>query len=318
MAPRSAALAGARHGLRRRLAVGGLTDRLAVGALLALAVAGCALLALLATGCAASPPHNPVAPGYAGAEAVHKVLLFPLDAVTPLPIEVADEAVAVEQELRAYLEAHGKTVETWGTPEAREAWLQSVAAVLAERGAAERSSEDAARVVARRAAHVLARRLREERDFDALVIPSIVMRQAELGGPSTPAREPRLFVSWDGVQRSFRTVNPQHGRSEVISSGISGTIPVPSLHVLVLSTAGEWIFEGTGGLDVVHEARLDRRTIGAPQWRIVPRPAIFRDRALLREGISVAFDPFLPRTRPRRGPQRTTPPSRARRGSPRR
>jgi hypothetical protein len=85
-----------------------------------------------------------------------------------------------------------------------------------------------------------------------------------------------------------------------IPGRMSGNILVPSLHVAVFSAEGEQIFEGLGGLDLVQEVHFEGETPSDLRWAMLPRPDAFDDRAPLREGIAVAFDPLLPRPAARR------------------
>jgi hypothetical protein len=233
------------------------------------------LPALLFAGCA----RNVVARGYTGAKTVHEVALFPLNVVAPLPTGMSPGTASVEAELRAYLEAQGKRVEPVGPRDARATWLASAQALKAEVGESKMSFDGAARV--------LARSLSRERRFDALVLPWIALRPAKVRG-----RE----VAWDGVVRTMKLVNPS-GRSPTLLEDFTADAAAPSLQVVVLSADGAKIFEGIGGLDLVHELVID----GDPpriDARPLARPEIFSDRTPIREGVAVAFDPFLPRPAP--------------------
>jgi hypothetical protein len=233
------------------------------------------LPALLAAGCA----RNVVARGHGGAKAVREVALFPLNVVVPLPAGVAPGVASVEAELRAYLEAHGKRVEEVAPRDARAAWLASAQTLKAEVGEAQMSFDGAARV--------LARTLSRERRFDALVLPWLALRPARVRGRT---------VSWDGVSRTLGLVNPS-GRSSMLLEDFEAEAAAPSLQLAVFSADGAKIFEGVGGLDLLHELVID----GDPpriDARPRPRSEIFADRSPIREGVAAAFDPFLPRSGP--------------------
>jgi hypothetical protein len=229
-------------------------------------------LALLAAGCA----RNVVARGFRGAQAVREIALFPLNVVVALPAGLAPGTAFVEAELLAYLEAHGKRVERVLLADARAAWLASAQALRAEVGEERMGFDGAGRL--------LARRLRAERRFDALVLPWLALRAAKVRGRT---------VSWDGVTRTLELASPSP-RSAALLEDFAAQAAVPSLQVAVFSPEGAKIFEGAGGLDLVHELVIagDPPRIDA---RPRPEPEIFSDRSAIREGVAVAFDPFLPR-----------------------
>lgn len=136
-----------------------------------------------------------------------------------------------------------------------------------------------------------AKELDEHYDFDAIVMPSILLHKTRAldGG-----------ASWDGVSRRMKVVNAPRlpvGRAQntlaegIASGGISGDVLVTSVHVLVFSREGERILEGRGGLDFVHE--VDMSPLKKKfSWQFRMRD-LTRDIDALREGIAVAFDPYL-------------------------
>jgi len=233
-------------------------------------------LALLAPGCAG---RNVLARGHAGGAVVREVLLFPLNVVVPIPPGLEAGAPSVEVELRTYLESHGKRVQTLEPRDAYSAWLAAAQALKAEVGDTQMSFEGAARV--------LARQLANAHRFDALVLPWIALRPAKVRGRS---------VTWDGVTRTLRVVNPG-GRSLGFLDDFQAQAAAPSIQVVVFSAEGARIFEGTGGLDLIHALAIEG---DPPKVDAVPRPRaeVFSDRTPIREGIAVAFDPFLPRPAP--------------------
>jgi hypothetical protein len=230
------------------------------------------VLALLAAGCA----RNVVARGFRGGQTVREVALFPLNVVVPLPAGLAPGTAFVEAELSAYLEAHGKRVERVPPGDARADWLASAQALRAEVGEEGMSFDGAGRL--------LARRLRAERRFDALVLPWLALRTAKVRGRT---------VSWDGVTRTLELASPSP-RSPALLADFAAQAAAPSLQLAVFSAGGAKIFEGTGGLDLVHELVIAG---DPPRVDARPRPPaeIFSERSAIREGVAVAFDPFLPR-----------------------
>jgi len=232
--------------------------------------------ALLAAGCAG---RSPVAPGGADGAAVQDLLLLPLDVVAPVPAGLEPGVAFVEAELRAALESHGKRVQALAPRDAHAAWLAAARDLKAEVGDEAMGFEGAARV--------LARNLAREHRFDALVLPWLALRPAKVRGRS---------VRWDGVARTLRVVNPS-GRSLGFLDDFEAQAAVPSIQLAVFSAAGEPLFEGVGGLDLIHVLAVE----GDPpkvDARPRPRAEVFSDRTPLREGIAVAHDPFLPRAPP--------------------
>jgi hypothetical protein len=104
--------------------------------------------------------------------------------------------------------------------------------------------------------------------FDALVLPEIVIRPAELNGQ---------LARWDGVLR----VPPG-------SAGWrwSGKTNAASLRVQIFAADGERIFEGFGGLDVLFRPVIS-------ESRMVPMEDLLANSQNLREGVAVAFHPYL-------------------------
>ena len=230
-------------------------------------------VALLAGGCAG---RNSVARGYAGAAALDDLALFPLNVVVPLPPGLEAAAPTVDAAIRAYLDAHEKRVRAPSFDAAQAAWLASAQALKAEVGASQMSFEGAAAT--------LARRMHAQEPFDALVLPWIALRPAKVRGRT---------VSWDGVTRTLKVVNPE-GRSLQVLRDFQAEAAAPSLQLAVFSPDGRKLFEGVGGLDLQHALVLE----GEPtriDAELLPRAQVFADRTPVAEGIAVAFDPFLPR-----------------------
>jgi hypothetical protein len=82
------------------------------------------------------------------------------------------------------------------------------------------------------------------------------------------------------------------GAMTVEFGGIDGDMMVTSVHVLVFSPKGERIFEGRGGLEVVHEVDLAQFKKKL-RFAVQLRNDLGQDIGALREGIAIAFDPYL-------------------------
>ena len=97
--------------------------------------------------------------------------------------------------------------------------------------------------------------------------------------------------------RRLETVGePTHSGNIILANTFHGEMLAPSLAVFVFSPSGELLFQGMGGLDLAHRARIiEGKWMSDVRWQLEMRPELFTDAPLLREGIGVAFDPFLPR-----------------------
>jgi hypothetical protein len=245
---------------------------------------GLATVALLvaASGCATAPT-NTLAPEHQGAPGIERFLLCAPNFAVSLPASLEAGTQPFREEIEAYLLAQGRQVERVNLSDVRLVWKHSL----------ERSKEDGA---TESAAVIFTKQLAEQFDFQALVLPSFLLHKV-----TTSASVAR----WDGVERRMQMVNaPQRsvGRSrDMVADGISrlsGEMTVASVHIMILSPAGERVFEGRGGLDFI--GQLDMSAVSdTHRFQIVPRNDLFDERAVLREGIEIAFDPYLvPPTKP--------------------
>ena len=108
-------------------------------------------------------------------------------------------------------------------------------------------------------------------------------------------------ASWDGVERKIHVVNMPHmaaGRTDnmmqkvMVGVGMDGSALVSSLHVAVLDRDGRQVFEGRGGLDLVQEIEVVP-VDHSYRIKLNPRGDLFQDRTFVREGIELAFTPYL-------------------------
>lgn len=226
-----------------------------------------------------APPRYFVAPGHAGAPGVRRVLLCAPNVAVALRAEIAHGAVPVERELAAYLEARDLEVERLGLEPGRWHWQQATAQAKGQ------GSEDAALT---RFAQALA----ERRDFDVLMMPSVVLHSVQVTDSSG---------TWDGVRRRVTVANtPSMGPAGstdtftkgVAYGGVSGPVLATSLHVVVFSAQGQRVFEGWGGLEFVQEADLSDASTYRVNFHV--NPDAFRNREVLREGVEIALAPYFP------------------------
>ena len=240
------------------------------------ALIGLWLLAVF--GCA-SDPANTVVPGHEGAPGVNRFLVCAPNTMIALPAELQDATKALREQIDAYLEFQGREAQWIDLYDSKQRWGRAIAAAK-EKGALEQAPA------------FFAQELDEHYDFDAIVIPSILLHKT---------RALESGAAWDGVRRRMRVVNapkrPTSGRAQstlaegIAEGGISGDVMVTSVHVLIFSRAGERVFEGRGGIDFVHDVDMSPLK-SKNRWQYLMRD-LTRDVDALREGIAIAFDPYL-------------------------
>jgi hypothetical protein len=235
------------------------------------------LLLLLAC---ASSPDNTLVPGNEGAPGVQRFLVCAPNTLIALPAELQDATGALREQVDAYLRFHGRQAQWLDLYESKRLWTAALDAAKAQG-----SVEQAPAIFAQKAG--------ELHEFDAIVLPSILLHKTRaLEGSAT----------WDGVTKRMKVVNaprlPSGGRNQstlaegVAQGGVTGDVLVTSVHVLVYSRAGSRVFEGRGGVSFAQDADL------APlakkySWQYRPHD-VAGDVDALREGIALAFDPYLP------------------------
>jgi hypothetical protein len=215
-----------------------------------------------------------------------RVVVAPFNLALRAPAELSGIDEPVYYELLRYVQAEDRQVSVILSADAKLVWADAIAEL-------EQSEADPdPRTASARFALLLA----EHGDYDLLLMPSLVLRSARLHGSR---------ASWDGVRRvlpvrgtpmdgALTESHPPGVGPEV--RGLRGRVPAVSLHVAVLESDGRFVHEGLGGLDLIHEAALDRRTQSAV-WRLVTRSKPFGDREHLRQGIALAFERRVPRTK---------------------
>jgi hypothetical protein len=239
-----------------------------------------ALAALVALACAA--PGTPGSDAMASLPRPDRVVVAPLNLGLRLPAELRGSEAAVWEELLRYLGAQDRTLAVVDASDAARLWNAAAAETLDSGAALE------PRAVASRFAELLA----GHAEYGVLVMPSLVVRRARVGGH---------HAWWDGVRRDLPARTPlplsiEDGISGVAISGYRGSIAAASLYVAILSSDGESLYEGLGGLDVIQEVARVARAHDVPHWSLAPRRDSFADATELREGIERAFERRLPAT----------------------
>jgi hypothetical protein len=256
------------------------------GAALALVAA----IAVLCAGCSTARPR-PLEFGR-GAPGALRVVVAPLNLPVQLAADLEDAVDPVSAEVIRYFHLHGARVAVIWAPDAWTLWRDSAAAMQAARNRAPTLEEVAA---------AFSRALAEHADYDLLVLPSLVYRDAEVKG---------RYAVWDGVRRRIRfrsRAGVAIGRAQPIPDPIDSTdrstagavvtqwrgrITGLSLHALVFTPEGRGVFQGFGGLDLVHDAVQTRE--GSPEQPVLQlHPNMLQNDVHVREGIALALDPYL-------------------------
>jgi len=235
--------------------------------------------------CASSPPVAD-APAEAAPPRLERVVVAPLNVPVRAPAEVEGKGEPVWQELLGYFQEGDRQVAVLSPISAERLWLQATLDLdLSDRSAALRTGYSR-----------FAQELAVHRDFDLLVVPSLVLRPAELSGWN---------AHWDGVQRVVpnAALLALSGRfsapaAAVQVAGLRGKVAAVSLHIVTLGPDGTQLWEGLGGLDVLQEARRDDDTDGVLRFALRAEP--FADPDALREGVVHAFQGPAPTAAPAR------------------
>ncbi len=225
--------------------------------------------------CASGPPRERSV--LLGAE--HKIfLILPLNIAAAMPPELAFFGPTIWEELELYLRAQGKQLKTVSRQTARDLWLKSIQQVRAGELGPRAGYDDAARV--------LAQELRKHAEFDALIAPSLFVREAPFAN---------RVARWDGVERALEFGARGLEARNLAGTPIEGAAPAASLHISVFDVKGEKIHDGKGGLELLARIRVTgTNPSGLPTFQFEMRSDIFENRALVREGIAAAFAPLLP------------------------
>lgn len=220
-----------------------------------------------------------------------RVVVAPMNLPIELALDLADAVDPVTDELVRYLQESDARVSTIFGPDAWSLWRESTDALQKGRD----HPPDLAAI-----ASVFARALARESRFDLLVLPSLVYRDAEVMG---------RHAQWDGVRRRIRFRLPPgapFGRAApppdpVASAARTAADPVVpeyrgritglSLHTLVFAPDGRGIFQGFGGLDLVHDTVQARDGSGDTSVLRL-RTRLLENPENVREGVAQALSPY--------------------------
>ncbi len=223
-------------------------------------------------GCSTLDARQP--PGARSAPQPTRFAVLLPNSLVPVPPELSGATDRLLGQITRYLAAQGREPGVIDPLEAQRLWLASIA---------EADESDTVSHDFHGAMKIFARKLGGPAAFDAIVVPSLVYREGRLRN---------RVVKWDGVVRRLPTVGED---SNPIPQSFEANVPVVSLHVMVFGASGESTFENYGGVDLVHSFRLEPGDEG--RLRVELRDPVLGGRRFLREGVEVAFDPYLPRDR---------------------
>jgi len=243
-----------------RLAFRGVTAALALG---------------VAFGCASGPPRERSV--LFGAE--NRIfLILPLNIAAAMPPQLAFFGPIIWEELELYLRAQDKQLKTVSRLTARKLWLKNIQQIRAGEKGNRAGFDDAARA--------LALELGKHAEFDALIAPSLFIREAPFANRS---------ARWDGVERPLEFEARGLEARNFAATPLEGAAPAASLHIAVFDAKGEKIHEGMGGLDLLARIRVTGTSPSGPlTFEFETRSDVFGNREDLREGIAAAFAPLLP------------------------
>ncbi len=215
-------------------------------------------------------------------------LILPLNVAAAMPRELESLSPIIWKELELYLRAQGKQLKTISRQAARNLWVRSIRQVRAGEKGARAGHDDAARV--------LALELQNHAEFDTMIAPTLLVREARIT---------RRSARWDGVEHEIELeVHGLQARSLAANAPLEGAAPAASIHVAVFGAQGDKLHEAQGGLDLLVRVRvavenpsgLAGAVAVAPElnFQFVTRIDLFANRAHVREGLNAAFVPFLP------------------------
>ena len=198
--------------------------------------------------------------------------VLPTNALLPVSADLSGALGRVFGRITRYLSVQGRERRAVEPSHTRELWLASVAEVNESNALPHDFSQ---------AIVVFTRRLSESTAFDALVVPSLVYREARLQN---------LRVKWDGA---VRRIDDAEDESRSVPPTFEGSVPAVSLHLMVFDARGERVFENYGGVDLAHVLSFQP---GKDELIAKLADPVLDEHRFLSEGVALAFEPYLPRT----------------------
>ncbi len=205
-------------------------------------------------------------------------LILPLNVAAVMPPVLEPFSPILWEELELYLRAHDMQLKTVPWQVARNLWVRSIQQARVGEKGARAGYDDAARA--------LALELRKHAEFDAMIAPSLFIREAQISNRA---------ARWDGVHRELEFAARGLEARNLAATPLEGVAPAASLHVAVFDAKGEKLHEAKGGLELLVRVRVEGRDAsGLPSFHFTTRSNLFENREHVREGIAAAFTPLLP------------------------
>lgn len=239
------------------------------------------MLAFVLQACAAGPPPAPSPLQIAGMEA-RTIIVSPFNIVSSLPPELAGSIGIVSTALIEHLEAHDKEVHVIGFQAGRDLWRMSMKEV--RESGLPRNFKNAARVYAQK--------IGEQIEFDAIIVPSIFVQNAN--------KKRSRIVRWDGAEQKLEYRGDSRG---VVVASIY--VKAASLFVHILDREGNAIHTKRMGLELIQHLRFggerirgySRREDSDAQlinnWKVVDDAPPIQDEERVRAGVAAVLSPYL-------------------------
>jgi hypothetical protein len=226
--------------------------------------------------CATSPPA-PLSPlQLAGANA-KTIVVAPINVALALPEELTSSTEIVLTALVENLRKHGKTVHLVDFRNGRMLWLES---------AREVGQSDIAKSF-NNAARVFAEKLRENVDFDALIIPSLYLQNAKVHADGS--------ARWDGARQRIDFVGQSKWKVDLPPLAI---VPAASILLSVFDREGNPLHSKRTGLELIQHLEIQskrRKGHDERSWALVDDTPAIEDAIRVSASIAHTLSPFLPK-----------------------
>jgi len=239
--------------------------------------ASLAALAVFASACVHGDDPNSRDLKLGDADQPRHFFVLPLNITVQPPQDLSPVLDDMFGAIAGYIRGRGNTIETYSRREATAQWEASIAEVQQSK-ALKNNFESAMRV--------FVTHLAKAHSFDAVIAPSLVFRK-------TKVRE--RTAKWDGVFRKMKITNlSDAAKKKGLARSMTIDLAGVSLHVMVMDPSGRVIFQNYGGLDLAHDVDMTNVEFTMSP-KLAVRSDLLKDGEHLDEGITLAFDPFLPK-----------------------
>lgn len=230
------------------------------------------LFALGMTSCAGE--IKPLGPVELAGRQASRILVAPLNMALSLAPRLETSTQIVDDAMARQIGASGKTLERLDYRLARSLWVKAANQIRQSGG--EQTFEAAAQVFARLAA--------ERIEFDALIIASLYLQNAQVGV---------RYLRWDSASQEMTFIGRPRGQVEMPPLS---TVPAASIHVSVLDSAGAEIHTRRTGIELIQHMEIQlsqRKGRDKQKWILVDDDPAIEDPVRVRAAITHALSPFL-------------------------